>query len=295
MKVAFAYAGEDSRHIGMGEELYESEPVARAILDRCDEVLRTERGVSLLGVMFGQADGGLSDPAWAQPAAFALESALTALWGSVGIRPNVVFGAGSGEIAAAYSAGVFTLEEGLRFAARRGALMEAISGDEGAEAALDDLETALEGVVTALPSLTLLNQVTGRVVGSGETLDGAYWRRQALAPAAFDGCAGTLAELGVEVVVEIGADSILTQRVASAWPELSGDAGASGNGAAPTVMLSSLGQASASGPGFVEAVARAYEAGLAIDFAGLFAGEKRRRISLPGYPFQRRRFWFDAS
>ncbi|MYA97363.1 MAG: SDR family NAD(P)-dependent oxidoreductase, partial [Nitrospinae bacterium] len=295
MKVAFAYAGEDSRHVGMGEELYESEPVARAILDRCDEVLRTERGVSLLGVMFGQADGGLSDPAWAQPAAFALESALTALWGSVGIRPNVVFGAGSGEIAAAYSAGVFTLEEGLRFAARRGALMEAISGDEGAEAALDDLETALEGVVTALPSLTLLNQVTGRVVGSGETLDGAYWRRQALAPAAFDGCAGTLAELGVEVVVEIGADSILTQRVASAWPELSGDAGVSGNGAAPTVMLSSLGQASASGPGFVEAVARAYEAGLAIDFAGLFAGEKRRRISLPGYPFQRRRFWFDAS
>jgi len=41
----------------------------------------------------------------------------------------------------------------------------------------------------------------------------------------------------------------------------------------------------------VEAVARAYEAGLAIDFRGLFAGEGRRRISLPGYPFQRRRYW----
>jgi len=42
-------------------------------------------------------------------------------------------------------------------------------------------------------------------------------------------------------------------------------------------------------------VARAYEAGLAIDFAGLFAGEERRRISLPGYPFQRQRYWFGAS
>ena len=46
---------------------------------------------------------------------------------------------------------------------------------------------------------------------------------------------------------------------------------------------------------YVEAVARAYETGLAIDFAGLFAGEQRRRISLPGYPFQRQRFWFEAS
>ena len=45
------------------------------------------------------------------------------------------------------------------------------------------------------------------------------------------------------------------------------------------------------GDGSVEAVAKAYEAGLDVDFAGLFAGERRRRISLPGYPFQRRRFW----
>ena len=292
-KVAFAYAGENDLRVGMGEGLYESEPVARAVLGHCDEVLRVERGASLLDVMFGSS-GELDDPAWSQPAVFALECALTALWASVGIRPNVVFGAGSGEIAAAYSAGVFTLEEGLRFAARRGALMEAISGDEGVEAALDDLETALKGVVTALPSLTLVNQVTGRALGSGETMDGAYWRRQASEPAALEGCAKTLMESEVEVFVEIGPDTAFVPQVLSAWPDLSGDAGASGDGAAPPVVLSSLHRASESGVGFVEAVARAYEAGLTLDFAGLFAGEERRRISLPGYPFQRRRFWFDA-
>ena len=46
-----------------------------------------------------------------------------------------------------------------------------------------------------------------------------------------------------------------------------------------------------SGSGFVEAVAGAYEAGLTLSFAGLFAGETLRRISLPDYPFQRRRHW----
>ena len=39
-KVAFAYAGKDSHQAGMGRSLYETEPVVRAVLDRCDEVFR---------------------------------------------------------------------------------------------------------------------------------------------------------------------------------------------------------------------------------------------------------------
>ena len=46
--------------------------------------------------------------------------------------------------------------------------------------------------------------------------------------------------------------------------------------------------------GFVEAVAGAYQAGLPVRFEGLFAGETRRRIPLPGYPFQRQRHWLEA-
>ncbi|MXY87504.1 MAG: hypothetical protein F4Y92_01400, partial [Dehalococcoidia bacterium] len=45
------------------------------------------------------------------------------------------------------------------------------------------------------------------------------------------------------------------------------------------------------GEGGVAEAAKAYGAGESVDFAGLYAGEERRRISLPGYPFQRRRFW----
>ena len=45
----------------------------------------------------------------------------------------------------------------------------------------------------------------------------------------------------------------------------------------------------------VAAVAEAYEAGLPISFDGLFAGETRRRISLPSYPFQWRRHWVETS
>ena len=117
----------------MGRDLYESELVFRAVLDRCDAVIRDLRGVSLLDVMFGGAGDGedeagdlpgdLDDTAWTQPGLYALEVGLTALWRSVGVEPCVVLGHSVGELAAAHAAGVLSLEEGLRLAASRGALM----------------------------------------------------------------------------------------------------------------------------------------------------------------------------
>ena len=123
-RVAFAYPGRDSLRAGSGEALYRTEPVARAVLDRCDELIRRDRDLSLLGVMFGpaSADQHPDDPAWAYPALYALGCALTAQWASVGIHPRAVWGRGPGALAAAQAAAVFSLEEGLRLASALGAV-----------------------------------------------------------------------------------------------------------------------------------------------------------------------------
>ena len=274
-KVAFAYAGRTGRWAGMGEALYESEPAVRAVLDRCEEVLREARGASLLDVMFGRSGsaGDLDDPQWEQPASYALQCALTALWSSVGVRPGLVLGHGLGELAAAQAAGVLGLEDGMRLASRH------------------DPEAALEDVVVSPPSLAMVSGRLGREVRPDEVLDGAYWSRRADAPESFDGCVETLASSGIGVVVEIGPDAVPGPAVAKAW------SGSTGDEPVP-VVVSGLGwprtepgAAAGSGGGFVEAVAGAWEAGLTVSFAGLFAGEIRRRISLPDYPFERRRHW----
>ena len=366
--VAFAFAGQASQWPGMGAGLYASEPIVRAVLDRCDELLREERGASLLDVMFGRpaAAGDLDDPQWKQPAIYALECALAALWSSIGVRPDVVLGHSLGEIAAAHAAGVFGLEDGLRLAAVRGALIGALPGegamaavftpaarvaealdvhnaasrgiglciaaDNGAhqvisgpahevatilerleadgiqvarlrkspayhsamiEPALNDLEEALSQLSYAPPRLPFVSNLSGRVIEAGEALDAAYWRRQMRAPVAFRACVETLAGLGVDAVVEIGPHTVLGPMTTLAWPE-------SPETPEPPVALSSLKRpgrkvsAREAEDAFLAAVAGAYEAGLPVRFDGLFAGESRRRVSLPGYPFRRDRHWIDA-
>ena len=363
-RVAFAYTGQGSQWVGMGRELYEREPVAKAVLDRCEAVFRDRRGTSLLDVMFGRggAAGELGDTAWEQPALYALECTLTALWSSVGVRPSVVLGHSAGELAAAQAAGVFSLEDGMHFSQARGTALSgtergamaavfapparvasavetlnsaragvglSVSADNGlhqvvsgpveaietfserlesegvrvrrlnttrafhsalVEPALDALAASLDRVAISPPSVDVISNLSGRVVEPGTVLDGAYWRRHARERVSFGGAVRTMAELGVDLVIEIGPRSVLAPLAVSAWPD----------SAPPPGVISSMrpgaDEAAAPGPdeGFVDAVAEAYEAGLKIRFDGLFAGESRRRISIPDYPFQRERFWLEA-
>ena len=98
--------------------------------DRCGGILQDARGASLLDIMFGRngAEQELDNPAWTQPAIYALECALNAVWSNLGIRPDVIVGHSLGEIAAAQAAGVFRPGAGL---AVRGATGSADGGVAG--------------------------------------------------------------------------------------------------------------------------------------------------------------------
>ncbi|MEB3261316.1 MAG: beta-ketoacyl synthase N-terminal-like domain-containing protein [Cyanobacteriota bacterium] len=148
-KLAFLFTGQGAQVARMGLDLADSEPVFRAALDRCDRILHPLLGAPLREVLSNER-GGLDATEWTQPALFALEYALTELWASWGVRPDLLLGHSVGELVAACVAGVFSLEDGLRLVAARGRLMQALPAGGGMVAIQAD-ETRVRTVLDHLP------------------------------------------------------------------------------------------------------------------------------------------------
>ncbi|MFV3130822.1 type I polyketide synthase [Niveispirillum sp. KHB5.9] len=126
-QVAFLFSGQGAQYAGMGRGLYETEPVFRAMLDRCDAIC-AGLGVPLLDMLHpaDPADRRIDHTSFTQPALFSLSVSLLALWRSWGVNPAAVMGHSVGEFAAAHAAGVLGLEEALALVVERGRLMGAL-------------------------------------------------------------------------------------------------------------------------------------------------------------------------
>jgi acyl transferase domain-containing protein/acyl carrier protein len=124
-RVAFVCSGQGPQWWAMGRQLLRDEPTFRAAVARCDTFVRRLAGWSLLEELTAdESRSRMTVTAVAQPCLFALQVALAELWASWGVRPEAVVGHSVGEVAAAYIAGVFGLEDAVRVIVHRGRCME---------------------------------------------------------------------------------------------------------------------------------------------------------------------------
>jgi acyl transferase domain-containing protein len=121
--VAFVFAGQSEVRPGMGAELYLQNPCFVEVLDRCSLTLGETLGTTVAAAIYDSDDAGLLDDArFAQPALFALQVALAAVWRQWGVVPDMVSGHSLGEYAAACVAGAIGVEDGMRLVGARGAI-----------------------------------------------------------------------------------------------------------------------------------------------------------------------------
>ncbi len=152
-------------------------------------------------------------------------------------------------------------------------------------------EKAFAGITPAPPTIPVHSAATGRPITADEAVDPSFWADQVIAPVRFAAALDALVETGPGVLVEAGPGQVLTDLarrharvregsvdVAATLPRRT-DAAAGGSADAVSMLT---------------AAARLWTAGTDLSWEALGQAPLRRRVPLPGYAYQRERYWVDA-
>jgi [acyl-carrier-protein] S-malonyltransferase len=139
-KVAFVFPGQASQYSGMGKELAEKYPAARAVFDEADQAL----GFSVSKMCFEGTDEELKLTANTQPAILTVSVAAYRVLAEKGISPDFVAGHSLGEYSALVAAGALKFADAVKLVRKRGTYMqEAVPAGQGAMAAILGLSPAV--------------------------------------------------------------------------------------------------------------------------------------------------------
>ena len=147
MKNAFLFPGQGSQSAGMGKELYEQLPAAKAVLDRACDVL----GYNLKDLMFNGPLEMLTDTKYAQPAIYTCSAMYLERAKKQEIAYEYVAGHSLGEYSALYAAGVFSFEAGLKLVDKRARAMANENGKGTMAAVMGLTEKELKSYIDGKP------------------------------------------------------------------------------------------------------------------------------------------------
>lgn len=228
VNVAFVFSGQGPQWWAMGRELFRCEAVFRESVERVARALKPLASWSLLDELFADEERSrLSDTEIAQPAIFALQVALAALWRSWGVAPAAVVGHSVGEVAAAHVGGALALDDAARLIVLRGRTMQRATG-LGRMCSLDvapgEMGEALRGLETRVavaahnaPRRTVLAGETGAVEEAVRRAEaaGAKGRWLPVSYAFHSPQMASLAAAFEEELPAIGADSLKVRMVST--------------------------------------------------------------------------------
>lgn len=354
-EVVFMFPGQGSQYVGMGKELYQTEPIFREQVDYCSEQLKPILGLDLRSILYPSqeqtqwATQQLTQTHLTQPALFVIQYALAQLWLSRGVCPSAMIGHSIGEYVAACLAGVFSLADALMLVATRGQLMQqlpsgamlalalpekkvmpmlgvqlslaAINAPErcvvsGPSAEIEDLQNRLteQGIdcrslhtshafhsqmmdsilepFTKLftkvnlnhPKIPFLSNVTGTWITPEEATDNSYWAKHLRSSVRFADGISELCKQPNRIFLEVGSGhtlSTLIRQQAQGQMVLCSIRHPHDQQSDVVFLLNTLGHF--------------WLYGIQVDWSRFYANQKRHRLPLPTYPFERKKYWVESA
>lgn len=116
---AYVFPGQGAQFVGMGKDMYDNNPEAKAMFEKANEIL----GFRITDLMFAGTDADLKQTKVTQPAIFIHSIILAKMMGD-DFKPTMVAGHSLGEFSALVAAGALSFDDGLRLVSKRALAMQ---------------------------------------------------------------------------------------------------------------------------------------------------------------------------
>ena len=164
--------------------------------------------------------------------------------------------------------------------------IEVAAHSQMVEPILDRFEEIVAGMKKAEPAIEIISNVTGTWLTEEEAKSARYWRRQLRETVRFgEGIEELIKEWG-RVMVEVGPGQTLSTLV-----KLGGELGRG------EVVINTMRHPYDRQEDEVylgQALGKVWMSGVDVDWEGYYRPERRKRVELPTYPFERQRYWIEA-
>jgi len=280
--VAFMFPKDGVDSVHMMADLYHAHAIVREVIDTCSTVLEPRLGLNVAAILASSSKSASSMPPHvAQSTLFVAEYALAQLWIHWGIRATALIGYGIGNWVAACLAGICELTEALDIIAAYGRLLAVQHATTHKEFLVASFAQHVSQARLKVPALPMISHATGIWLTEQEATDPHYWIAQLSQSGPRGPGLQTIMQEPSPILLEVGPRSTLATLLHDE-PQLD-----------PSCLLTSgwsPGQNSID-EAVLHALGIAWSAGVAVDWRQFHAGERRNRVTLPTYAFDRQCYW----